>query len=405
MLGGQRTSSPRRLRAVAAVSTVAGLSLLALLTVFVPIETAIAIDGAPVSPEVVGVALWVVVTLALSSISLERPGSTTVLFAHGAMIAAAALGGPTAAVWVALVGTTEPRELRGRVPWWGVLATHCQLIVAWAVGAAVMAFLGGPLLATPTPRSLAAVAVGAAVGLGLSGIFASETARVRTGLGRREAIGLPPADTAAVVASDTLVSWLVVLAYAAGAWWTAALMPIVGVAAGRSLAHHRASWLLRRHPLTGLPNATALDDHVQRLQREGAARLAVLYLDLDGFKAVNDAHGHAAGDELLREAGRRLTAACRHGDFLSHLHGDEFVVVAAGVDTEEEAEQIAGRLAAALEPPISIAGAAARVSATVGAELAADAAAIDRAIREADRRMNAAKDAKAVDRGVRRRAS
>ena len=291
------------------------------------------------------------------------------------------------------------------MPLWGVLATHCQLVVAWAIGAAVMALLGGPTADDPTPRSLVAVAAGAAVGLGLSGIFASETASVRTGLARREAIALPPVDTTAVVASDTVVSWLVAIVYASGAWWTAGLMPVVGVAAGRSLAHHRASWLLRRHPLTGLPNATALDDHVRRLRRTGTADLAVLYLDLDGFKAVNDAHGHAAGDEVLREAGRRLAAACRQGDFLSHLHGDEFVVVATGVGTDEEAGQIAARLVAALEPPIAVAGADACVSATVGVQLALDAGAIEPAVREADRLMNDAKDAKAVARGTRRRAS
>jgi diguanylate cyclase (GGDEF)-like protein len=102
---------------------------------------------------------------------------------------------------------------------------------------------------------------------------------------------------------------------------------------------------------TGLPNRRLLEDRVlQRLVGE-AGSLAVLFLDLDGFKAVNDALGHAVGDEVLRETGRRLQAVVRDGDVVARYGGDEFVVV-CGVMAEGEATEIAERLRGAIAAPL-----------------------------------------------------
>jgi diguanylate cyclase (GGDEF)-like protein len=102
---------------------------------------------------------------------------------------------------------------------------------------------------------------------------------------------------------------------------------------------------------TGLPNRRLLEDRVLQ-QLVGEARsLAVLFLDLDGFKAVNDALGHAVGDDVLRETGRRLQAAVRDGDVVARYGGDEFVVV-CGVLAEDEATEIAERLRRAIAAPI-----------------------------------------------------
>ncbi|HWV11564.1 MAG TPA: GGDEF domain-containing protein, partial [Pseudomonas sp.] len=89
-----------------------------------------------------------------------------------------------------------------------------------------------------------------------------------------------------------------------------------------NLAHH--------DPLTGLPNRVALEKYLPRAQQRAQAAqncLALLYLDLDGFKPINDQHGHTAGDQLLREMAVRLRACLREGDLVARLGGDEFLMV------------------------------------------------------------------------------
>jgi diguanylate cyclase (GGDEF)-like protein/PAS domain S-box-containing protein len=107
-------------------------------------------------------------------------------------------------------------------------------------------------------------------------------------------------------------------------------------------------------PLTGLPNRVLLLDRVglalDRLERTGGV-VAVLFLDLDRFKGVNDTLGHAAGDRLLAEVGKRLSAASRPGDTVARLGGDEFVVVCGELGSERDAAVVARRLDMALRAP------------------------------------------------------
>ena len=109
--------------------------------------------------------------------------------------------------------------------------------------------------------------------------------------------------------------------------------------------------------LTGLPNRTLFFDRLRqalsRVERTNT-HLAVLFVDLDGFKAVNDTRGHAAGDELLIEAGRRLQAGLRGGDSAARLGGDEFVILVEDVAGRDEARTIAGRVLAELPCDASI---------------------------------------------------
>ncbi|MFC0252923.1 bifunctional diguanylate cyclase/phosphodiesterase [Massilia consociata] len=99
--------------------------------------------------------------------------------------------------------------------------------------------------------------------------------------------------------------------------------------------------------LTGLPNRYWIQQYLPRAieaARAGGHGLAVLFIDLDGFKTVNDVLGHAAGDELLRTVGKRLKIAVRPRDHVVRLGGDEFVVVLENIDSEDDVEHVAGRV-------------------------------------------------------------
>ena len=146
----------------------------------------------------------------------------------------------------------------------------------------------------------------------------------------------------------------------------------------------------RTDALTGLPNRAAFHEAVG-----GAAPApggALLYVDLDGFKAVNDRLGHAAGDALLREVARRLRAVVREGDLCARLGGDEFAVLLRDA-AQEEAVVVAERLVAAVREPVVLGGTSARVGASVGVAATGAAADGDELVRLADAAMYAAKGA------------
>jgi diguanylate cyclase (GGDEF)-like protein len=145
------------------------------------------------------------------------------------------------------------------------------------------------------------------------------------------------------------------------------------------------SVLLRRalhDPLTGLPNRAMLD---LRFEEGGVG--AVLMLDLDHFKDVNDTYGHDAGDLVLREVATRLLASCRPEDLVVRVGGDEFVVVIGGVVTDDALESTAQRLRHALAEPIVLPDAVVSVGASVGAVPSALGDAPEHLLVEADRRM------------------
>jgi diguanylate cyclase (GGDEF)-like protein/PAS domain S-box-containing protein len=133
---------------------------------------------------------------------------------------------------------------------------------------------------------------------------------------------------------------------------------------------HRAS----HDELTGLPNRGVLEDRmVLALNRQRRERkpIAVLYLDLDGFKRVNDTHGHDAGDYLLIAIAKRLTALVRPTDVVSRLGGDEFVILCEGMD-ERGATQLAKRIVEVVPNPIEVEGSTLAVAPSVGIALSRD---------------------------------
>ncbi|MFN0089199.1 MAG: putative bifunctional diguanylate cyclase/phosphodiesterase [Acidimicrobiales bacterium] len=121
--------------------------------------------------------------------------------------------------------------------------------------------------------------------------------------------------------------------------------------------------------LTTLPNRKAaleaLDFALGRSQRHGAA-VTVLFVDLDGFKRANDAHGHLVGDAILRTCASRLRRAVRSGDVVARLGGDEFAVISDGLATAREAVELGEQLIRSLAEPIEARGVTARVGASIG---------------------------------------
>jgi len=148
--------------------------------------------------------------------------------------------------------------------------------------------------------------------------------------------------------------------------------------------------------LTGLPNRTLLLerlDHVVRSNGRSTSTVAVLYIDLDRFKNVNDEYGHRAGDETLIAVASRVTALLRPGDTLARMSGDEFVVVCESLDHECQADRIAARIVASLATPFTISGAKITISASVGIAFAGPRSDLDaeRLLHHADVAMYQAK--------------
>lgn len=157
--------------------------------------------------------------------------------------------------------------------------------------------------------------------------------------------------------------------------------------------------LARRDGLTALPNRLALREYFDEnalLLGPGSA-LAVHYLDLDGFKPVNDRFGHAAGDTVLASVAERLRAAVRSGDIVARLGGDEFGIVQFGLSRQEEAELLARRLCAAIAEPFRVEGQAVAISASVGTIVSVGSGSdLEALLRQADTRLYEAKRKRSV---------
>jgi diguanylate cyclase (GGDEF)-like protein len=148
--------------------------------------------------------------------------------------------------------------------------------------------------------------------------------------------------------------------------------------------------------LTSLPNRVLLADRLQQAMAQTHRRgdqLAVAYLDLDSFKAINDNHGHDAGDQLLMTMSARMKDTLREGDTLARLGGDEFIVVLTGLDNFETCIPMLERLLLAAAQPVQIDGSMLQVSASLGVTFYPQAEEVgpDQLLRQADQAMYQAK--------------
>jgi diguanylate cyclase (GGDEF)-like protein len=161
-------------------------------------------------------------------------------------------------------------------------------------------------------------------------------------------------------------------------------------------AELEARKLARHDPLTGLPNRRFFAEKLDECLRgvNDAHRLAVLMLDLDGFKTVNDRHGHAVGDKALSEFARRVGVLLRADSVLARIGGDEFAILMPKIDTLDDPTNLARRIAAAVAEPFVIDNVTAEFGVGVGIAIAPnDGIEPDELVRRADRALYRAKGA------------
>ncbi len=139
--------------------------------------------------------------------------------------------------------------------------------------------------------------------------------------------------------------------------------------------------------LTGLPNRAALVETLERAVRAPDRRFAVLFLDLDGFKQVNDRLGHAAGDELLVYVAERIRRSLRAGDMAARFGGDEFVVFLAEAGPADQLARIAARLRASIAAPYTVAGTVVQVGVSIGCTPCGESGSADEILSAADAAM------------------
>ena len=262
---------------------------------------------------------------------------------------------------IVLFGFKPPRH------WWLLaagLATFAVVDSAYLVLVADDSYVEGTVLDTLWPLALFMLALAA---------WSDEPRPRHRPLTGWASITLPFVSVAVAV---VLLSLDAVVPVAGAAVVLAALTLIAGI--GRALISFRDLLTLadtrvqaRTDDLTGLGNRRRLYERLDLvLSRDATPSLALLLVDLDRFKEINDTLGHMVGDELLRAIGPRLAGAVRHGEFVARLGGDEFAVVVEGPVDEAQARTVAARVHAAISAPFELDGMAIRIDASIGIALA-----------------------------------
>ena len=167
---------------------------------------------------------------------------------------------------------------------------------------------------------------------------------------------------------ESLIGGALLFVIAGGLSWAAS-----DILTKRHLRRLELQQLAHIDPLTMLPNRAAFNHNLEVAlsQRIVTGRkVGLLFLDLDGFKAINDTHGHDIGDEVLVAVGRRLQCSVRPSDTVSRLGGDEFTVILTDIDEDEDAEMSANRIIRSVSQPIAIGDLLLKVGVSVGIAVA-----------------------------------
>jgi diguanylate cyclase (GGDEF)-like protein len=174
------------------------------------------------------------------------------------------------------------------------------------------------------------------------------------------------------------------------------LWPLADMLVKRKLSQEQLVTMAHFDGLTGLPNRTLFFDRLHQalhLATRYDRLCALLYIDLDGFKAVNDSLGHAAGDELLIAAGEKMKDCCRASDTVARLGGDEFIILLSEVAGKNGAEVLAQQILKAFEVPFMLKKGEVVVGASIGISVfPTHGTSSDQLLKSADRAMYQAKE-------------
>ncbi len=363
----------RALALYTGVVIVAGLASLVWAGITFPIDEAISLTTTGGREGILlGLVFWIAIGL-LGGTKVEQLHGHGVLTFHlPFIIAAMALGGPAAGAIVAMVSTIERRELR-EVPWYGTLANHAGLAFSAVVGSLVLLGLGdwlpGVLPDKPQAVELLAIVGGGAVMSAIAIGIAAGTVRLRDGLTFGELVRLYDTAYRATAATEVVLGWMLAYTYVAIGWWASLICALLVLAVWQS---HDAREIARHDAMTGLLNRAGFDDRmahaIDAAQRSGRIS-ALLAIDLDGFKAINDTHGHAVGDEVIRVVGDRLQTSIRLTDAAVRLGGDEFGILLVNLPNAPTAVRLAKRIHATITAPIELDDRELRVGASIGIQI------------------------------------
>ena len=339
------------------VQIVVGLLAFAWTAVTFPISEDISLTTAGGSEGILlGLLFWVAIGL-LGGTRVERLHGHGVLTFHlPFIIAAMALGGPTAGAIVAMVSTIEARELQ-EAPWYGVVANHAALTLSAVVGGvalvATRAILATGVIGVEAAAvELVAIVVGALVLTLTSTALVAGTVILRDHLTFPEAIRVFDTSYRVTAASEVVLGWILAFTYAGIGWWASLVCTTLVLLVWRGFEAIETSG---RDAMTGLMTRAGFDDRLANAIEAGVRRgqnSALLAIDLDGFKGVNDQHGHAVGDTVLREVGARLREQIRLTDSAVRRGGDEFSLLLVNLPDAATAAASADRILARLCEPI-----------------------------------------------------
>jgi diguanylate cyclase (GGDEF)-like protein len=317
-----------------------------------------------------GLLLWLLYGLIGSLRVLRMPGGATMTFHMPFVGAAMILGGPTAGAWVAFLGTIERRELE-TLPWYGILANHSVLVISAVAGGLttqLVAFAMGP--DAGGAGLLVPAAAGAVMLAGMSTLLAAMTVLLREDLSVRALAEIMVVKFGRITAIECALVVVLALAFLQVGWWAPLLV------AGFVLLVWDNDPMPARDGLTGLHSRAGFDRGLEagigRLRRGITQGATLMSIDLDGFHLVNNTFGHAVGDELLKEIGRRLEGQGRRPeDLAGRLGGDELALWLPGLVDVQVALGRAEEVLVELSRPVATTAGTVSVGASIGVVIVA----------------------------------